>query len=172
MLDDVTEFKLNPHLDSRGAFTNIFNLEYLKDKGIDLSDASISQASNILSGTVRGLHYQTFPFEQAKVVWCSSGSSFDVVADINPESADFGKWRSFEFDSAKPSALFIPAGFAHGYQTLCKDTVISYLLLGKTSHEHSRRILWNDRTLGIHWPLGVSEISTADEEADEWQPKL
>ena len=172
MLDDIIEFKLKPSRDSRGAFTNIFNFEYLKDKGIDLSGTTISHASNILSGKVRGLHYQAFPFEQAKVVWCSSGSSFDVVVDINPDSIDFGKWRAFEFDSAKPSALFIPAGFAHGYQTRCDDTVISYLLFGKTSFEHSQRISWKDRTLGIHWPLEVSEISKADEEADVWPPKL
>ena len=171
MLRNVIEFNLENHHDNRGAFSNIVDLDFISNNGFDLSDASISQASNVARGTVRGMHYQVSPFEQAKVVWCSSGSAFDVVVDINPYSENFGKWQSFELNSNQPKAVLIPTGFAHGYQTLSNDTVISYLLLGKTSFEHSRSILWNDNKLAISWPLEVTEISDKDKTADPWPPR-
>jgi dTDP-4-dehydrorhamnose 3,5-epimerase len=169
---DVVEFEMTTHQDNRGTFSNIFDFDYLFENEFDLSTATISQATNRMEGTVRGLHYQASPFEQPKVVWCSSGSVFDVVVDINPASESYGEWRSFILESNAPRALFIPAGFAHGYQTLSDNAVVSYLLLGKTSPEHSRCVVWNDQSLGIKWPLQLSEISQRDKAADTWPPKF
>ena len=171
MLRDVIEFNLETYHDNRGTFSNVVGLDFIANHGFDLSDASISQAANVESGTIRGLHYQVFPFKQAKVVWCSSGSAFDVVVDINPDSENFGEWQSFELNSNQSKAVLIPAGFAHGYQTLSNDTVISYLLLGETSFEHSRSIVWNDKKLSISWPQELTKISDKDKAADPWPPR-
>ena len=96
---------------------------------------------------------------------CLSGSIFDVVLDLRPESPTFTRWARLELNSTTPYQIHIPPGFAHGYQTLEEDTEVAYVIWGKYSSEQSRRIHFQDTELAIDWPLEVTEISTDDRDA-------
>jgi dTDP-4-dehydrorhamnose 3,5-epimerase len=142
-------------LDNRGLFTETFRRP-------DLEIATGSSSLNFLQGcfsisrpfTLRGLHYQlTTP--QAKLIQCASGKIFDVAVDIRRSSKTFGKWCGVVLDSTNPSALFIPAGFAHGFLALESGAAVFYLCDQEYDPNNDRAIRWNDPTLGIGWPIGL-----------------
>lgn len=160
--------KLSPfeiHQDNRGSFRKIMDvtsLEFRENKHI-----SVSVSNNLRSGTVRGLHFQASPFEEFKMISCISGSIFDVLVDIRPNSPHFKQWARIELSSSTPYFLEVPPGFAHGFQTLQDDTNVMYVICGQYSSESSRRIHFRDPNLAIQWPLEVSEISIQDNSADD-----
>ena len=113
-------------------------------------------------GTVRGLHYQREPHSEAKVVRCLKGVIWDVLIDIRPESPTYLRWQQFELSSENGHQLYVPAGFAHGYQTLCDDVEVNYLISVPYAPQSACGIRYNDPTFGITWPLPVTEISEKD----------
>lgn len=148
------------HSDNRGSFSKIYTSANLSLSELD--EISISVSKNNKLGTIRGIHFQVSPFQEAKLVTCISGSIFDVIVDLRPESPTFKKWTSTTLNCANPFQLFIPRGFAHGFQTLEDNTEVAYIIWGKYSSLHSRRIHFKDAELSISWPLPVSEISSED----------
>lgn len=151
------------HLDGRGSFSKLFqaNLhEFSMSK-----DISVSVSKNSFSGTVRGLHIQIHPFSESKLITCLSGAVFDVIVDLRDSSPTFRSWSRVELTSTNLQQLYVPEGFAHGYQTLEDDTELIYIISGKYSDAHSRRIHYQDLELAIKWPLNITEISVADKEA-------
>ena len=113
-------------------------------------------------GTIRGIHYQIKPFEESKIVRCTRGSIFDVIIDLRPDSKTFKKWCSFELTEDNYKMLYIPKGFAHGFQTLEDNTEVSYQISEFYHPEYAKGIRWDDKTFRIEWPLNVSLISEND----------
>lgn len=152
------------HEDARGWFTRNYCAEEFSDMGLEMSFAQCSTSFSEMRATLRGLHYQTVPFAETKLVRCVRGAIFDVVVDIRPESATFGQWIAAELDGADGTMLYIPVGCAHGFQTLAPNTEIFYQISTPYQATHSSGIRWNDPGLKIDWPLANPILSEQDSE--------
>jgi dTDP-4-dehydrorhamnose 3,5-epimerase len=107
---------------------------------------------NRVKGTLRGMHYQAAPFEEAKLVRCNRGAIYDAIIDLRPASPTFKQHVSVELTAENGTMLYIPAGFAHGFQTLENDTEVFYQMSQYYSAEHARGVRWDDPAFGIKWP--------------------
>ena len=149
--------------DERGWFENVYDAEWLLKMGFEGTRPwKVCRAWNEREGTLRGLHYQLPPFDENKLVHCSQGSIMDVVVDLRKDSPTFGAYLTKTLAPEYHWGLWIPAGCAHGYQTLEPYTTVDYVLNNVYSPDHARGILWNDRELDIPWPLYPSCISERD----------
>ena len=108
------------------------------------------------------MHYQCAPHSEVKLVRCVKGAIFDVIVDIRPDSPSYLKWQRFELSSGNNHQLYIPKGFAHGFQTLSDDVEVNYLISTPFEPRSTRGIRYNDPAFGILWPLPVTEISEKD----------
>ena len=138
--------------DGRGFFARTFDESEIGMRGLTSRFPQHSVSYNAKQATLRGLHYQSAPFEEVKIVACTQGAIFDAVVDIRPTSSSYGRWLGFELSSANHRRLYIPAGFAHGFQTLCNDCIVEYKISSQYSPEHAAGIRWDDPILGIRWP--------------------
>ena len=150
----------HPQLDSRGSLTRLW------DSNSVLSEFKLNQSSivtNPKSGTLRGLHYQSEPFSESKVVACVSGKVFDVIVDIREGSSTYGKHLEIVLGPTETYlGLFVPPGCAHGYQTLEENSTLIYFMDREHSSENSHGINWNDPTFSINWPRVPSLVSERD----------
>ena len=114
------------------------------------------------------MHYQVHPFEQEKLVSCINGEIYDVIVDLRPRSSSFKSWISIKLNGDEKIQLFIPKGFAHGFQTLSKYSEVIYKISGNYSSKHERSLRWNDDNLKIEWPLDskIPILSIKDKEAN------
>jgi dTDP-4-dehydrorhamnose 3,5-epimerase len=149
--------------DERGFFARSFCQNEFKALGLDSSIAQCNMSFNRKRGTLRGLHYQASPHEESKLVRCSSGAIWDVIADLRSNSPTFGKWFSVELSASNRRALYVPSGFAHGFQTLADNSEVLYQMSTLYNSDSGRGIKWNDPYLSISWPLDVSAISPRDQ---------
>lgn len=138
--------------DDRGLFARTYCAREFEEQGIRFSPVQSSTSFNLRRGTVRGLHYQAPPQAEAKLVRCSMGRIYDVAVDIRPNSATFGVWTALELTASNRRALFIPPGFAHGFQTLVDDSEVFYLMSEFFEPESERGVRWDDPEVGITWP--------------------
>jgi dTDP-4-dehydrorhamnose 3,5-epimerase len=138
--------------DERGFLARGYSEEEFAAHGIHrpLVEAIIS--FNERRHTVRGLHYQRAPRAQAKLVRCTAGAIYDVVVDLRPGSETFGRWEAAELTAANRRMLYVPEGFAHGYQTLEDATEVFYLASDIYSPEHAGGLRWDDPAIGVEWP--------------------
>ena len=113
---------------------------------------------NTRRGTLRGLHLQAPPHEESKLVRCTKGAVFDVAVDVRKGSNTFGRWTAVEISEENGLALYVPAGFAHGFQTLVDDSELIYLISAEYEPEAQRGVRWDDPTIGIEWPETVARI--------------
>ncbi len=164
ILPDVLEIKLSKHTDHRGCFCRVFCQKSIKELGVDFIPKQISNSYNKKVGTLRGLHFQKPPYEEDKIVSCISGMIFDVVVDLRPNSATFGKWVCFTLSSDNNTQIFIPKGFAHGFQTLRKNTIVNYMISENYHPNYASGVFWADDYLKIDWPqfTGKRSISEKD----------
>jgi dTDP-4-dehydrorhamnose 3,5-epimerase len=126
---------------------------------------------NSVRGTLRGLHYQAHPSAEAKLVRCTMGAIYDVVVDVRPESSSFGRWIAIELTAHNHYMLYIPKGFAHGFQTLLDETDVFYQMSANHCPEAERGVRWNDSLLEIHWPACARRIiSQRDSEYPDLTP--
>ncbi len=151
--------------DHRGYFMESYNDRDFRELGLDLHFVQDNESWTEKAGTIRGLHYQISPATQAKLVRCVRGSIFDVIVDIRPESPTFGKWSAVLLNDRNHKMLFVPVGFAHGFQSLVDDVIVSYKVTGFYSKEHDRAIRWDDPRIGISWPLDNPILSQKDRNA-------
>lgn len=151
-----------PMADERGLFARTFDAEEFRRHGLNPNVAQSSISYNRSTGTLRGLHYQTAPHEEAKLVRCLRGRVFDVVVDVRPESPSYLQWRGFVLDCEKRTAIYIPEGLAHGFLTLVDDSELLYQISVDYVPEAARGIRWDDPRLGIDWPARPSSISSRD----------
>jgi len=148
--------------DERGFFARAFCREELAAHGLDPTVAQCSLSFNRRRGTLRGMHYQAAPAEEAKLVRCVRGAIHDVIVDVRPASPTLGRHAAARLDADNRLALYLPPGFAHGFQTLEDDTELYYQMSAAYSPEHARGFRHDDPELGIAWPLPVSVISERD----------
>lgn len=148
--------------DDRGMFARSFCADELGEAGIDFPVVQANISFNNFAGTVRGMHYQRDPHAEGKIVRCTRGALFDVAIDLRPGSDTFCQWYGTELNDDNRSALLIPPGFAHGFQTLSDATEIHYLMSAAYEPESAAGVRYDDPAFGVEWPIEVSSISEKD----------
>jgi len=148
--------------DERGFFARTWSREDLAAHNLVTELAQCSVSFNRRKGTLRGMHYQVAPHEETKIVRCTMGALWDVIVDLRPGSPTRGQWTAAELTAENRRQLYIPAGCAHGFQTLSDDTEVLYLISEVYHPESARGVRWDDPKLGIAWPLPVSVMSDRD----------
>ncbi|NLS08121.1 dTDP-4-dehydrorhamnose 3,5-epimerase [Rhizobium sp. P32RR-XVIII] len=156
--------------DHRGYFSEVFKDAWFRENVADVTFIQDNESLSAQPGTVRGLHFQTPPFAQGKLVRCLAGRIMDVAVDIRTGSPSFGKWISWELSPENGAQLWVPAGFAHGFATLEPNSVISYKVTAPYSPQHDRGVAWNDPAIGIRWPVDEKDIVLSDK--DRSLPRL
>jgi dTDP-4-dehydrorhamnose 3,5-epimerase len=153
-----------PLRDERGHFARTFCREEFRAHGIELTVVQCSVSFNVRRGTLRGLHYQAPPKAEAKLVRCTAGEAFDVIVDLRRGSPTFGRWFATELTAPGGRMIYVPEGFAHGFQTLRDDTELFYMMSESYSPPHARGVRWDDPQLGIRWPMAPTVMSARDRE--------
>ena len=161
-LEDAYIIELEKLEDERGFFTRIWDKKIFKDRGLNSDLVQMSFSYSKQKGTLRGMHFQKTPFDEEKIVRCMKGKIFDVIIDLRKESKTYKKWISFELDSNDLKMIYIPKGFAHGFQTLEDNTEIFYHMSDCYMPEYARGISWNDKAIDIRWPINHPIISDND----------
>lgn len=141
-------------VDDRGVFVRAWMPEEFAARGLDTRIAQGSLTLTRRRGSIRGLHYQAPPQDEAKVIRVIRGAIFDVAVDLRPESPTYRQWVGCELGAENRRILYIPRGCAHGYQTLADDTEVFYFVSAPYSPPHQRGVRWDDPAFGINWPLG------------------
>lgn len=148
--------------DDRGFFARTWCHREFKEKGISFNLVQGNVSFNKKRGTLRGMHYQAAPYEEAKLVWCIRGAMYDVIIDLRPYSETFKQWISVDLTAENKKLLYIPEGFAHGFLTLMDNTEVFYLMSEFYVPGSARGVRWNDPSFQIHWPAEVIVISEKD----------
>jgi dTDP-4-dehydrorhamnose 3,5-epimerase len=166
-------FVLEPerHADDRGFFARTYDPEQLRAHGLDATIAQGSVSFNHRRGTMRGLHYQAPPFEEAKLVRVTRGAIFDVVVDARAGSPTRGQHVTVTLTADDGNQIYVPPGCAHGFQTLADATEVSYLISARYSPEHACGFRFDDPTLAIPWPEPVTAISARDRALPPFPPE-
>lgn len=148
--------------DDRGFFGRSFCQNEFNAHGLAPVVAQCNVSWNRRRGTLRGLHYQAVPHEEAKLVRCTRGAVWDVIVDLRPVSPTYLRWHAVELSADSRTALYVPAGFAHGFQTLADDSEVLYQMSESYYADLARGLRWNDPALDIEWPLGSPILSERD----------
>lgn len=160
-LPGLIEVEATPHADARGAFARAFCIQEFRAAGVEFRPEQTNLSTNTAAFTLRGLHFQNAPHQEAKLVRAVTGRAFDVAVDLRP-GATFGLWHGVELSADRMNALFIPQGFAHGFLTLEPATTLLYQMSPLHVPGHGRGIRWDDPDIGIAWPGQPKVISDAD----------
>ncbi|MDB5579883.1 MAG: dTDP-4-dehydrorhamnose 3,5-epimerase [Bradyrhizobium sp.] len=156
--------------DDRGYFSETFRDDHFSAHAGKQHFVQDNQSLSTRSGTIRGLHFQTSPHAQGKLVRCIAGALFDVAVDLRHGSPGYGKWAGLTLSSDLGNQLWIPPGFAHGFCTLVSDTIISYKVTAYYSAADDRGLAWDDPDIAIDWP-DIAESATLSAK-DMAQPAL
>jgi dTDP-4-dehydrorhamnose 3,5-epimerase len=151
-------------LDERGFFARTWCAEELAARGLRSAWVQSSISFNAKAGTLRGMHYQSPPHEEAKLVTCSAGAVFDVIIDLRAGSPTALEWFAIELTARNNTTLYVPEGFAHGFLTLEDETVVEYHMSEDYHAESARGVRWNDPAFGILWPSEPAVMSSRDRE--------
>ncbi len=144
--------EIEPHEDERGFFARSWCEHEFKDHGLNPRLVQCNISFNKECGTLRGMHYQAAPFAETKLVRCTMGAIYDVIIDLRVDSATFKQWASTELTADNHRALYVPEGFAHGFQSLTDNTEVLYQMSEFFHPECMRGVRWNDPAFGIVWP--------------------
>ena len=150
------------HGDDRGSFARTFCAETFRRHGLKDGFVQANHSANRLRGTLRGLHFQKGSAAEVKLVRAVAGAVWDVIVDMRPTSPTYRQWQGFELSAANRRMLYVPEGFAHGFQTLTDGAEVTYQVSAPYTPAAEGGIRWNDPALGIDWPLPVSVISDKD----------
>lgn len=156
--------------DARGFFSETYNRARLAELGFDRDFVQDNHSLSVEAGVVRGLHYQSPPFAQDKLVRVVRGAILDVVVDLRRGSPTWGDHASVEISAANWRQLLAPAGFAHGFVTLAPETEVVYKVTNYYAPDHDHGLLWSDPALGIVWPVAPDAARLSDK--DRIQPRL
>jgi dTDP-4-dehydrorhamnose 3,5-epimerase len=149
--------------DERGFFARSWCQREFEAHGLNSQLVQCNVSFNFKKGTLRGMHHQVEPFEEAKLIRCTMGSIHDVIVDIRPDSSTFGQHFGLVLSSENRRMLFVPEGCAHGFLTLSDNTEVFYQMSQFYSPEHARGFRWNDPLFAIEWPSSVEVISQRDQ---------
>ena len=155
--------EIEPAEDDRGFYAQSFSAREFKDHGLTESFVEGGISHNAQRGTVRGMHLQLPPHAQAKLVRCTRGAIYDVIIDLRRGSPSYGRWFAVDLSASDTKMLYVPEGFAHGFQTLKDDVEVSYLMSDYYHPEAEFGVRWNDPRFGIEWPVADVVISDRDQ---------
>jgi dTDP-4-dehydrorhamnose 3,5-epimerase len=154
--------ELKPVHDERGFFARTWCTDEFKKRGLSTKLAQCAISYNGRRGTLRGMHYQAEPYAEAKLVRCSAGAIYDVIVDLRQGSATYRQWLAVELTAANHKMIYIPEGFAHGFQTLADDSEVFYQISEPYVSECARGVRWDDPVFRIKWPIADPIISDRD----------
>jgi len=157
--------------DERGFFARTWCRREFEQHGLNPDFVQCNISFNRNKGTLRGMHYQASPFEEAKLVRCTMGAIYDVIIDLRPNSKTFMQWIDVELSAENRRMIYIPEGFAHGFQTLENDTEVFYQMSEFYAPEYARGVRWNDPKFNIQWPDDVWIISEKDKNLKDFDPE-
>lgn len=161
-LDGLWIVDPEPRTDERGSFARTFCAREFAEHGLQDRVAQMNVSQNRRRGTLRGMHYQRSPHGETKLVRATRGAIFDVVVDLRPDSPTHRRWAGFELTAASGRALYVPLGFAHGFQTLTDDTEVLYLMGSPYEPSAATGVRFDDPAIGVAWPLPPVALSEAD----------
>ncbi len=144
--------ELEERRDERGSFARTFCATELAAHGLDPHVSQANTSFNERAGTLRGMHFQAHPFGEAKLVRCTRGAIYDVIVDVRPVSGTYLRWFAAELTADNGRMLYVPEGFAHGFQTLVEASEVSYLMSRAYVSEAAQGLRWDDPALAIEWP--------------------
>jgi dTDP-4-dehydrorhamnose 3,5-epimerase len=157
-LPGVFVIEPEPNSDERGQFARTYCARVFAEHGLCTSWAQCNVSFNRHAGTLRGLHWQAPPHEEVKLVRCTAGAAFDVVADVRPDSPTYRKWVAVELTAGGRRAVYIPGGYAHGFQALADGTELFYQMSAFYAPDAARGARWDDPALGIDWPACAGRV--------------
>lgn len=169
-IHDVKIVRPKKHGDARGFFSETYNKRAFAEAGIDIDFVQDNHAYSAEPNTVRGLHFQTHPWAQDKLVRVVRGAILDVAVDLRHGSPTFGQHVSAVISAEEWNQILVPVGFAHGLRTLEPDTEVIYKVSNFYAPDHDKGLLWNDPALGIDW--GIAESAARLSDKDRRQPTL
>ncbi len=153
---------LERHEDSRGFFARSYCEDEFEAEGLVTHWPQCNVSFNARKGTLRGVHYNAPPYGETKLVRCTLGAIYDVIVDLRPESATTMSWIGVELDAKSRRALYVPAGFAHGFITLADDTEVFYQMSNRHAPQAARGVRYDDPALGVRWPIPIEVVSRRD----------
>lgn len=159
-----------PLADQRGSLMRMFCARAFADQGLETSFVQHSLSYSALRGTIRGMHFQLEPHQEVKLVRCIAGAIYDVILDLRPASPTFGRWQGFELTARTKRQLYIPERFAHGFQTLCDDAEVHYLISAFHVPAAASGLRHDDPLFGIEWPAPPAALSDRDRSWPDYVP--
>ncbi len=168
-LEGLWLIELEPVSDNRGFFVRTFCEREFVAHGLHTSFVQHSTSHTVARGSIRGMHFQRAPASEVKVVSCLKGAIYDVVIDLRASSPTHGRWQGFELSAENRRRLYIPVGFAHGFQTLTDDVEVGYLISEFYAPEAAAGVRFDDPAFGITWPQPVTVISDKDRNWPDFQ---
>ncbi len=165
----VFEVRFKSLEDHRGFFMRVYDEKIFKEKGLHQDWVQENHASSKHKGTIRGLHFQFFPHAETKFVRVVRGQIFDVFVDLRKNSPTFGQWDSIILSDENKTAIYIPKGFAHGYCSLTDNVDVIYKVDAAYAPEYEGALRWDDRDVGIIWPVKDLILSDKDKKAEGLQ---
>lgn len=163
-IDGIVVLRPRRFGDARGWFCETWNAERMAEAGFDLGFVQDNHSYSAQAGTIRGLHFQSPPHAQDKLVRCTRGAIWDVAVDIRRASATYGKWVGAELSAENGAQLLVPRGFLHGFLTLTPDTEVQYKCTDVYAPDCDGAVRWNDPDIGIAWPLGTLSPTLSDKD--------
>lgn len=163
--------ELERHEDERGFFARSWSQSEFAAHGLNPSLVECDISFNHRKGSLRGMHYQAAPHAQAKVVRCTAGAIYDCIIDLRPDSPTFTRWVAVELSAENRRALYVPEGFAHGFQTLVDGAEVAYQMSAVYVADAERGVRWDDPAFGIAWPEPISAISERDRTYPDFVPQ-
>ncbi len=145
--------ELEERRDERGFFARTYCRNEFNAHGLNSNIVQANIAYTKTKGTIRGMHYQIAPNEETKLMRCISGAIFDVIIDLRPDSSTYKRWFGIKLSAENKKMLYVPEGFAHGYQSLTNDTETFYMVSEFYAPESERAVRWNDPAFSIAWPI-------------------
>ena len=169
-LPGAYQIELERNEDERGFFARSWCQREFGELNLEPCVVQCNISFNKYKGTLRGMHYQTAPHTEAKLVRCTRGALYDVIIDLRRNSPTYLKWYSAELTAENRIAFYVPKGFAHGFQTLVDDTEVFYQMSEFYAPEASGGIRWNDPLIKIQWPEAPTTVSSKDQVYPDYQP--
>ena len=161
-LDGAYRIDLEKRGDERGFFARVFCQTEFHAQGLHTVWAQMNTSFSRQRGTIRGMHFQRPPAAEVKLIKCVSGAVFDVIVDLRQGSSTFGRWHGLELNAENRAMMYVPEGFAHGFQTLSDDVELIYLHSRTYSAQHEGGLRHDDPDLSIVWPHPVKDLSARD----------
>jgi dTDP-4-dehydrorhamnose 3,5-epimerase len=166
MIVDITR-----HADERGFFARSWCTREFEERGLNPRLVQCSVSWNAVKGTLRGMHYQAPPHAEVKLVRCTKGAIYDVIIDLRETSPTYLQHIGVELTADNRRALYIPEGYAHGFQTLCDDSEVLYQMSEFYEPSAARGVRWDDPSFGIRWPLPIASMSGRDRDYPDFRAR-